>query len=42
MAIIEEFRDQEFRIEEEDLLIVGLPNMSEIYHCFQTFWRSHS
>jgi hypothetical protein len=40
MAIIEEFFDQEFPIEEDawDLLIVGLPNMSEICHCFQTFW----
>jgi hypothetical protein len=38
-AIIEKFLDQEFCIEVDawDLLIVGLPNMSEICHGFQTF-----
>jgi hypothetical protein len=38
-AIIEEFLDQEFCIEEDtwDLLIVGLPNMSKICHWLQTF-----
>ncbi len=39
VTIIKEFLDQEFCIEEDawDLLIVGLPNMSEICHWFQTF-----
>jgi hypothetical protein len=40
VAIIKEFLDQEFHIEEDawDLLIVRLSNMSEICHWFQTFW----